>query len=202
MAEVREIISSLPPRQVLPPATPEELTSIEHALRRPIPHALRAALSVTSGLDLAYPLLMNGTGSGQVTDPLCPHELCLLPDGFGNSWNLDCDAPPSDQCRILFACHDPPVIFLHGHDIAEFLLFALGKGEPPELHEKRLLEFREPGTVIQNGVVRVARKGERLRCDLTTGRPGDGFWWADSSADFAARRLGSGPVFEVWTEAT
>ncbi len=200
MPDVREIVSGLPRQRVLPPATREQLASTRATLGRPIPTALEAALSITTGLDLSYPLHLTDEGLGQDLADICPYSLSLLGDGFGNSWNLDCDAPPSERFRIVFASHDPPVLFVQGYDLAEFLLFALHIGDYSTAHEQRLLAFKEPGTVIQSGKRRVARHGEVLRCDLTAAQPGDGFWWAGSAGNFAARRVSDGPFFEVWRE--
>lgn len=200
MPDIRTIVANLPRQRVLPPATLEELASTRATLGRPIPAALEVALSITSGLELAYPLHLTDAGMGQDMADICPHSLSLLEDGFGNSWNLDCDSPPSERFRIVFASHDPPAIFVQGHDLAEFLLFALHIGNHSAAHEQRLLAFKEPGTVIQGGKLRVARGEEVLRCDFAAAQPGDGFWWAGSSGKLAAQRVGDGPIFEVWRD--
>lgn len=202
--DAREFILSLPKKIVLPPATEGQRQQAVAQLGRPLPPELDSLLAVTAGLDLDYPISLCAALGGQDLSNLSPHAIPLWEDGFGNSWNLDCDAPPSDAYLIVFACHDPPVVMFQCSTLTEFLAFAwkLHKGEGPEaqLHDDRLQALAEAGCVICRGVRSVATGHQQLRCDLTNASPGDGFWWAAPGGDFAARRIESGPVFEVWRD--
>lgn len=203
MSSLREQLQQLHPRRVLPSPTEAESARAVERLGRPLPQQLRDVLSVTAGLDLNFALSLCGGAGGQDLSELCPHKLQIAEDGFGNGWILDCDAPPSDECRVLFACHDPPILMAHNGSITEFVQFVVDveKGRAVDQLDDQLNKFLEgPGTIVEGGRTRTIKPRERATIDLTRAKAGDGFWWSGEESDFAARRIGSGPVFEVWRD--
>src|SRR5215831_12383675 len=108
--------------ELLPPATPQQISDLEAKLPGPLPAEIRAALAVTTGfangpLESFALLDLEGFGLGEAF----PHPYSIGHDGFGNYWILDVLPGATDWGPVFFACHDPAVIAYQSPSLEQFV---------------------------------------------------------------------------------
>jgi len=119
--------------ELLPPATDEEIRSLERKLPAPLPDEMRAALAVTTGFangPLESFALLDLEGFGLDDAFPCPYSIAH--DGYGNYWVLDVLPGATDWGPVWFACHDPAVIAYQSPSIEAFVkdLVAMPPDDP------------------------------------------------------------------------
>jgi len=101
--------------EVKKPASEADRAHVEACLGCPSPPILRKLQDITAGFGTTQFDARFGAVSMY---ELFPHAVQVDEDGLGNQWILD--VGPGDDSRVIYWCHDPPVIFLMTRDLAEF----------------------------------------------------------------------------------
>jgi hypothetical protein len=117
--------------ELLPPATGDEISTLEAELSFALPTELREALGVSRGFANGPLESLGFTDLGGFgMDDVFPHAYPMGHDGFGNYWILDL-LPEVDACGpVFFACHDPPVIAFQSVGPADFVREVVALWQP------------------------------------------------------------------------
>lgn len=103
---------------LLPPASREEILSLERRFGAPLGPEFKSLIERTGGYDLR-PF---GTVDFRAIAPFefsgTPTGIPLAADGEGNFWILD---SPRNDSAVLFVSHDPPVIGIQASDLGRFI---------------------------------------------------------------------------------
>jgi hypothetical protein len=112
--------------ELQPPATEDEIRTLEARLPCPIPDDIGDALRISKGLangPLESFSLVDLEGFG--FEELLPHAYSVAHDGYGNYWVLDLLPSTTMWGPVFYACHDPPVLAYQSPTIEGFLDDAL-----------------------------------------------------------------------------
>jgi cell wall assembly regulator SMI1 len=202
--------------ELLPPATEEQLRTLEAGLPAPLPDEIRAALRVTAGLangPLESFSLLDLEGFG--LDEAFPHPYSIAHDGFGNYWILDLLPGDTAWGPVFYACHDPPVIACQSASIEVFLQEVVALWQPgrrsaiDRMHEDDVHRIwrDHPGLLTPveargRGDPVLAAFGATLPAtariaDLRGARPGQGFAWGRFGPRTEVRRAGRERIWAV-----
>jgi cell wall assembly regulator SMI1 len=201
--------------ELTPPATSEQMDSIQQQVGQPLPEELRTLLAFCSGIDGGSLDGIDFTGArmsfGQ--EEIFPSGLPIAADGFGNFWVLDLTPQTTKVAPVFFACHDAPVILYQSADLASFLAEVFRMSTPPhkslvdDVHEDRLFDVwrKNPGVMDQpaaavssDAEVRSFAAGlpEHFQIvDLRRVSPGMGFSWGRYGPRTELRRHGYERIF-------
>lgn len=182
--------------ELLPPATAEELRTLESKLPGPLPQEIRAALAVTTGLangPLESFSLLDLEGFG--LDEAFPYAYSIAHDGFGNYWILDVLPGATEWGPVFYACHDPAVIAYQAPSIEQFVndvvAMAPDDARSPihRVHETVVHTLWRDQSALITQAAAAASADPTLRefaecltpdagiADLRDARPGSGFAW-------------------------
>jgi cell wall assembly regulator SMI1 len=202
--------------ELLPPATEQQLRTLEAGLSAPLPEEIREALRVTTGLANG-PLesfgLLDLEGFG--LEEAFPNAYSIAHDGYGNYWILDLLPAPGPWGPVFYACHDPPVIACQSPSIEAFVAEMLALWQPgrrsaiDRMHEDDVHRIwrDHPGLLAPGDA---ARAGDPVLtafaatlpstawiADLRAGRPGQGFAWGRFGPRTEIRRAGHERLWAV-----
>ena len=201
--------------ELLPPATAEELRTLESKLPGPLPQEIRAALAVTTGLangPLESFSLLDLEGFG--LDEAFPYAYSIAHDGFGNYWILDVQPGTESWGPVWFACHDPAVIAFQAVSIEAFLeqvvaLWHAGRESAvAEVRDRAVhrlwrdhAHLQTPESAARGDAVLRAFAAtlppEARLADLRAARVGDGFAWGRFGPRTEIRRAGGERIWAL-----
>jgi hypothetical protein len=118
---------------LLPALNAFELRKFSRSFSHPLPPEISDLLSYSRGFDFFAFDRIDFTRrdfelSGAFHDPID-----LTKDAFDNHWIVDIDPEDGSWGKVFFVCHEPTVIILQAHDLAQFLsqIASSAKGEQP-----------------------------------------------------------------------
>jgi cell wall assembly regulator SMI1 len=200
------------PLTLAPGLTPDQLAEFSASMPGPLPAEVRELLAFASGLELGGedPLDFTGGMMFEFAEAL-PHGVPIMHDGSGNFWVVDVDGSRGAWGDVFYACHDPPVLALQAHSLAEFLVQVLaGRGAPGDVEdvtEHRVFDIwrSNPGAIT---MAAARGSGDRALAQFAAGLSddleifdlrerviGSGFAWGRARAEARVVRMGSELVF-------
>ncbi|MDF9833315.1 cell wall assembly regulator SMI1 [Ereboglobus sp. PH5-5] len=142
--------------ELSPPASPEQIKTLEDKIGQKLPDELRTILSFCSAIDGCLEQIdFTGHSLSFEFPEVFPNGLPIAADGFGNFWVLDITPQTKDSAPVFFACHDAPVILYQSPSISSFLIEVFRLFTAPheslinDIHEDRLFEVwkRNPDVI-------------------------------------------------------
>jgi len=121
---MREAIERVTERgALLPGLSDQEIANLETSLTMAVPPDVRALLQFSAGLKVKNfeTVQFAGYAGFEFTEAF-PRSVALVPDRFGNYWIVDINSETGAWGAVFFVCHDPPVVVVQAHDLAEFIL--------------------------------------------------------------------------------
>ncbi len=103
------------------PISAEDRDAGQFGLGLPWPPDIAELLAVAEELDGGPYEALSFNGPWHGLNEVFPRALELLGDGCGNAWVVDTDPVTGSWGAVYFSSHDPPVIVLQAHSVAEFL---------------------------------------------------------------------------------
>jgi hypothetical protein len=104
-----------------------------------VPEEIQALLRFSSGISIGADRLIDLTGSLSVdAEGLLPRYVTICKDSYGNHWCIDIRRAPSRWGPVVYLCHDPPVLVIVSHGLAEFLEAYPGVRQKSRVEAKKI----------------------------------------------------------------
>jgi cell wall assembly regulator SMI1 len=182
--------------ELLPPATAEEISTLEATLPAPLPVEIREALEFSKGFANGplESLSLSELGRFGLED-VFPHAHPIGHDGLGNYWVMDLLPEQTTWGPVFFACHDPPVIAYQSDTISDFVREIVALWQPgPRSSVDVVCEdvtmniWRSNSGILDHATAQDSDDPvlagfadgfppEAAFADLRAGKVGDGFSW-------------------------
>ncbi len=200
---------------LLPALNGFELRKFARRFSYPLPEEIKELLSYSRGFDFYSFDKIDFTRQEFELEGAFTNPIDLTNDAFDNHWIIDIDPEDGSWGKVFYVCHEPAVVVLQAHSLAQFLsqIGSLAKGEEPNwiqfIREDAAKAVWESPDKLMSKEQAMRKKDPELAefaadlplhylvADMRDADWGDGFPWSLTGPEGDIQRAGSALIFGI-----